>query len=341
MIDQLEQWLHAHGHEHDSQLAQALRQCDGEHVQCVVLVRDDFWMALSRFMGEVQIELVQGQNMAAVDLFDPIHARKVLAAFGQAFGRLSDTESKEQGLFLDEAVRGLATDGRVISVRLALFAEMVKGKPWTEGALREVGGTAGIGVNFLEETFSAVTASGEHRFHQKAVRAVLKTLLPESGSDIKGHMRSYAELLEASGYAGRPKDFADLIRILDSETRLITPTDPELTPRREDAGTQGSSGENNESNTPLLSASLRPGVFALNEPAKYYQLTHDYLVPALRQWLTRKQRETRSGRAELRLAERPRSGATSRRIAFSRRSGSISPSECLPIASTGPRRSGA
>src|SRR5262249_40367374 len=37
---------------------------------------------------------------------------------------------------------------------------------------------------------------------------------------------------------------------------------------------------------------------------RYYQLTHDYLVPALRDWLTRKQKETRRGRAELRLAER-------------------------------------
>jgi hypothetical protein len=33
-------------------------------------------------------------------------------------------------------------------------------------------------------------------------------------------------------------------------------------------------------------------------------MTHDYLVPSLRDWLTRKQRETRRGRAELRLAER-------------------------------------
>ncbi len=37
---------------------------------------------------------------------------------------------------------------------------------------------------------------------------------------------------------------------------------------------------------------------------KYYQLTHDYLVHSLRDWLTRKQRETRRGRAELRLADR-------------------------------------
>ena len=37
---------------------------------------------------------------------------------------------------------------------------------------------------------------------------------------------------------------------------------------------------------------------------KHYQITHDYLVHSLREWLTRKQRETRRGRAELRLAER-------------------------------------
>jgi eukaryotic-like serine/threonine-protein kinase len=33
-------------------------------------------------------------------------------------------------------------------------------------------------------------------------------------------------------------------------------------------------------------------------------LTHDYLVPSLRDWLTRKQKETRRGRAELLLADR-------------------------------------
>ena len=37
---------------------------------------------------------------------------------------------------------------------------------------------------------------------------------------------------------------------------------------------------------------------------QYYVLAHDYLVHSLRDWLTRKQRETKRGRAELRLAER-------------------------------------
>ena len=40
-------------------------------------------------------------------------------------------------------------------------------------------------------------------------------------------MRSQEELLEASGYAERPRDFGELLRILDSELRLITPSDPE------------------------------------------------------------------------------------------------------------------
>ena len=230
VLDQFEQWLHARKEEQNTELVQALRQCDGGRVQCIVMVRDDFWMAVSRFMRELEIRLLEGQNSAAVDLFDMDHARKVLAAFGRAFGKLPENASetdKEQKEFLKQAVSGLAQEGKVISVRLALFAEMMKGKPWTPATLKEVGGTEGVGVTFLEETFSAATAPPEHRYHQKAARAVLKALLPESGTDIKGHMRSHAELLEASGYANRPKDFDDLIRILDSEIRLITPTDPE------------------------------------------------------------------------------------------------------------------
>src|SRR5439155_14629845 len=73
-------------------------------------------------------------------------------------------------------------------------------------------------------------------------------------------------------------DFDELLRILDGELRLLTPTDPE--------GKQESS------------------VSRLSPGAKYYQLTHDYLVPSLRDWLTRKQKATRRGRMELLLADR-------------------------------------
>jgi hypothetical protein len=73
-------------------------------------------------------------------------------------------------------------------------------------------------------------APPEHRLHQKAGIAVLKSLLPETGTEIRGHTRSYAELLAASGYSNRSKDFEDLLHILDRELRLITPTDVEGSP---------------------------------------------------------------------------------------------------------------
>jgi serine/threonine protein kinase/formylglycine-generating enzyme required for sulfatase activity/tetratricopeptide (TPR) repeat protein len=282
VLDQFEQWLHAKRIEENTELVQALRQCDGGGLQCLVLVRDDFWMAATRFMQALEMRLLEGDNSAAVDLFDLLHARKVLAEFGRAYGRLPDNLSKctkENDAFLDQAVAGLAQDGKVISVRLALFAEMVKGKPWTPATLKEVGGTEGVGVAFLDETFTALTAPPPHRLHQKAAQAVLKALLPEVGTDIKGTMRSQQELLEVSGYGRRPKDFQDLLHILDGELRLITPTDPE-----------GVDGE-------YLSSRPTAG-------GRYYQLTHDYLVPSLRDWLTRKQKETRRGRAELLLADR-------------------------------------
>ena len=58
-----------------------------------------------------------------------------------------------------------------------------------------------------------------------------------------------------------------------------------------------------------------PTSHAVGVSPRYYQLTHDYLVPSLRDWLTRKLRESRRGRAELRLAERTAFGAATPRIA--------------------------
>ena len=90
-------------------------------------------------------------------------------------------------------------------------------------------------------------------------------------------MRSERDLQHISGYVNHSREFADLMHVLDNELRLITPTDPEGSDDR--------------------LRSVSPG-------ERFYQLTHDYLVHSLLNWLTRKQRESRRGRAELRLAER-------------------------------------
>ena len=97
------------------ELAAALRQCDGGTVQALLLVRDDFWLAVSRFMRDLEVPLVEGRNIALVDLFDRPHARQVLAEFGRALGRLPAAPAApapEQEQFLDQAVAGLAQEAR-------------------------------------------------------------------------------------------------------------------------------------------------------------------------------------------------------------------------------------
>ena len=296
VIDQFEQWLHGKNVKSNTELVQALRQCDGGHLQCLLLIRDDFWLAVSRFLRELEIQLVDGHNVALADLFDVDHAQHVLAAFGRAFQKLPEYPaelSADQKEFLQQAVNTLAEDGKVMCVRISLFAEMVKGRPWTPSTLQEVGGADGVGVAFLEQTLSSPLAPPQHRFHSQAAQAVLKHLLPRAGQDIKGQMKSLEELRVVSGYANRTKDFNSLIRILDAELRLITQTDPE------------GSSVSTETNTSQQVAGVDEFESTTETGARrYYQLTHDYLVPALRQWLTRKQRETRRGRAELLLEDR-------------------------------------
>ncbi len=281
VLDQFEQWLQSHPDEPDGELVRALRHCDGLGLQALLLVRDDFWMATTRFLKALEIRLFEGVNSAPVELFDREHAAMVLAELGRALGRFpvgAIAPGSEEARFLEKAVQELASpDGRVVPVRLTLFAEMLRHRNWTTKTLRELGGMEGIGETFLEESFSARSAPMAHRVHQHAAQSVLRALLPEAKSNLRGRLRSAKVLRDASGYADRPADFDELMYILDKELRLVTPVDP-LSLEGERGGVSAPAGET------------------------FYQLTHDYLVPSLRQWLSRKQRETRRGRAELQLA---------------------------------------
>lgn len=283
LIDQFEQWLHVQQGTENGGLLAVLRQCDGQHIQCILMVRDDFWLSISRLMLELDVDLIPGHNVALIDLFDEDHARNVLAAFGRAFGKLPEKPSdmsKAQVDFLDRVIGGLSQDGKVVCVRLALFAEMLKSKPWVPETLERIGGTEGVGVAFLNDTFDSPGSNPAYRAHREAAQRVLKALLPETGSDIKGKMQSSEELLKISGYQDQPQHFENLIRILDSDLRLITPTE-----------TAESNDGDDQSTT---------------NRSRYFLLTHDYLVHVVRDWITQSQRETRRGRAELRLEDRTR-----------------------------------
>lgn len=283
VFDQFEQWLHGWSQDSAAPLVEALRQCDGGRVQALILVRDDFWMPATRFFQQLDVPLVEGVNTSAVDLFDPVHAGKVLEAFGVSYGRLDadpNLRTAEQRRFVEQAVHELAQDGWIMPVRLCIFAEMVKSRVWSPATLRDVGGAHGVGAAFLEEVFDGRTASPMHRLHRKAARQVLERLLPPAGTDIRGHLVAESELQQISGYADRPRDFVVLLNSLDHELRLITPSDTEWVEE---------------------STAASPSTQATS--ARHYQLTHDFLVGAIRSWLNQTRRRTLRGRADLRLAE--------------------------------------
>ena len=269
VIDQFEQWLNANAQSKPGELHYALRQCDGERVQCILLGRTEYTIGIHRFTTQLDMTIEEGRNAMVVDLFDKIHARNVLKEFGRAYGRIPREDGdirKEHDEFLSNVIEELADHDKVSPIQIAVFSEMVKGKEWTAKTLWKAGGAHAVGKAFLEDAFESRTAPLAHRIHQEAAQAVLMQLLPAANADIKGGSRGRQELVEASGYSANPDAFEELMGVLDSDLRLITPVDAE------------SSGQR-------------------------YQLTHDYLVPSLRAWLYQKQRQTKRGRAEVRLEE--------------------------------------
>ena len=284
IIDQFEQWLQSWDFAPDAGLISALRQCDGIKVQCLILVRDDFWLPISRFMHALEIRILEGQNAMLIDSFDASHAVSVLREFGVAYQCLPENPGAiltEQHQFLRDAVAGLSHDGRLYPVRLAVFVEMFRRMTWTPESLASLGGPDGVGVAFLDSMFGS-SASQSRQAQEPVIRRLLAELLPATGQ-IKGPVVSYSELRAACGFKNKAGEFEETIHLLDGELRIITPASQTL----DEAGEAGSAS--------------RDSGKVLVEPG--YQLTHDFLVPSIRKYLERGRRSTRTGRALLLLSE--------------------------------------
>ena len=282
VVDQLEQWLAGHRVFEAADFAALLRQCDGQRLKAVLLVRDDFWVPLSRLLSFVEVPFETGRNAVFIDLFDKPHARNVLHEFGYAYGRLPSPKadiSADQQLFLSEAVENLSTDGSVFPVRIAVFAEMVKARDWSLATLKDFGGAEGVGVRFLEETFESETTPVRFRRFASSAATVLGSLLPAGKTaKIRGAAPTFAELRTQTGFDDEPTEFAELIQILDKELRLISVSRDII---------QAGSAESQSSEFSRV-----------DDEAKYH-LSHEYLIPSIREWLRRRNRSSRAGRARL------------------------------------------
>ncbi|MFN0126405.1 MAG: protein kinase domain-containing protein [Verrucomicrobiales bacterium] len=271
VIDQIEQWLQASA-DRRPDLPAILRQCDGARIQALLVVRDDFWRGLTVLLDDAGTAITP-DNSAMLDLFDVRHAAHVLELSGRAMGTLPSDSAvalpAAAAEFVRYAVAGLADHGQVSPARLALFTQMFRSRPWSLAALKDIGGVRRLGAAFLEDSFAGPRAPAPRRLHERAARNVLSVMLPETG-EVRGPATPESVLREHSGYQDRPRLFSELLQMLDKDLRLLMPVE-----------TDEGSGE-----------------------ARAWQLTHDQLVPALRDWLWTRERASLRGRARIQLRER-------------------------------------
>ncbi|TVP99597.1 MAG: hypothetical protein EA381_09490 [Planctomycetaceae bacterium] len=299
VFDQFEAYLHAAGDD-GGWLVETLRQCDGVAAQALLIVRDDFFRQAAGFMNLVEEPLLQDTNFATIDRFGKSHARRVLTAFGFALGAIDPKAiDREAERFVEQSVAALAEEGRVTPVRLAMLTEMLKDQPWTPATLRRVGGMEGLSVNFLRERLSGPSAHPELRRHPELVRRVLDCLLPIESVSIRQHTVTADEIIERGAIDAQRPTLLRVLRLLDSEVRLITPAAVEEPSTRTTQVPRSTDGPPSDSITPPSDDSSSEE--SVGKPSKRYQLTHDHLVPSIRAWMTAEDESTWRGRNRLAL----------------------------------------
>jgi len=271
VLDQFEQWLQHHRAAADAELINALRQCDGDHVQCIIVLRDDFWTQAPDLFRDLDDELRERHNLARMDSFSLEHAQHVLLQLGRSLKELPADQQlgHDQSAFLSQAVSMLARDGKVVPAHLILFVEVMRNQEWNLTSLERLDGGVDLGVAFLETSFAS---PGRTEYRQQA-QSVLRCLLPSESSDMRGRAKSGNDLLQAAGLTDHPGELNDLLDLLTTELNLIDPAET-------------------------------PSERSVSKKTTHYELTHDLLVPAIRNWLALGRTQTQRERAEIRLAER-------------------------------------
>ena len=194
----------------------------------LVLVRDDFGMAATRFMGDAGspdrrgAQLRHGRPLRPRPR--PEGAGAIRPGLRQA-ARGPARPDRRAGAVprprSPPAWRGTARSSRCGWPCSPRWSRASPGPrpPW-----RRSGGTEGVGVRSWRRP-SARGGQPRHRLHQKAARAVLKALLPEAARTSRGRCAPPRSCGRPPGYRRTPAQFEDLLRVLDGELRLITPTD--------------------------------------------------------------------------------------------------------------------
>ncbi len=270
------------------QLVSALRQCDGTHIQALLVVRDDSWTRLTRWLRQLDISL-DGGNSRAVEPFHADHARRVLAELGMGYGRWTESDvgaSRDAMAFVDRVVRELSEIGNILPVQLAIVAERFRNQPWSRAELQRAGGVRGAMGLYFDSVLKGNLAHPILKRHADAAIEVISSLVPPSGTPWTEHRRTVDQLGESVGPHDAPLVPA-ILEVLEQEYRLVT---LRCESEEDDPASKGAHPGQNQ-------------VDGLG-PQTTVTFAHEFLVPMVRDWVDRRRRSTFRGRAERLLTDR-------------------------------------
>ena len=253
-FDQFEQWLQSNSLE-NSELVQALQEFDGLNLQAVLVLRKEFISEANAIIKKIKGgPHVAGYDAFEVEVLDTDQAMITLSRLGQGLGKVKPGNSSNTA-FVEDSIENLKdTLGKVLPVKLATYVMMlqIKNSPWELGSGSEANSKTLLGVQVLD-TFLGHEDANYHYLKYNA-RRLLKSLLRSDESPTKGEAKPLSSLRTAA--ACQEDDFQQLIELLDKKMFFIT------------------------------AVSSRNTSFAAGgrEGDMLYQLTHDYLVPAIKEW---------------------------------------------------------
>ncbi len=281
VLDHFDNWSGSATEEQLKQLAAALRYCDGEVLQAILVVREGSWIAVTEFMRMVDCGVEQWKNARAIELLDRHHARRLLEVAGRSYGSLPPLpESLDEAAakFITEAIDEISDRGRVLPIQLAMFVKLAKLQRWHPETLRSAGGVHGAYVGYFQDLFESSVAPPSYQRVCAGAVEVLKRLLPSADQNVHSHLISFAELESALTEKGLQSQLHRVLHILIEDLRLVV--------RLSQPGSE----------------LTLPSGYPVQCNDKFH-LVHDFLCEPTRIWVDHFQKSSWRGRTQARLEE--------------------------------------
>jgi serine/threonine protein kinase len=294
ILDHFDTWARSASPVQLQDCADALRQCDGENLQALIIIRDEYWTQTVEFMHRVACSVEQWKNARPIELFDRHHATRLLESIGRSYGSLPpepEPISGSQKAFIEQAVAEMAEGGRVIPIQLAMFAKTAKLHRWHPDTLQFLGGIQGAFVGYIQDHFEGKAASPVYQRVSKCVAEVLHCLLPNPDQSVRGTVITIAKLEEALAKDKLQSQLHRALSILVEDLRLVVRV----------------AVDSDSVRHPDLARDPTAGAVTLSENVLQshdtLQIAHDFLTGPIATWVNQVRKSNWNSRGIARLNE--------------------------------------